>query len=59
MRKAIVSDGGFIILDDFGHFEGCRVAFYEFCRDFNVMPLLERCGYTQAWWQKGATNNRH
>lgn len=54
-----VSEGGFVVLDDFGYFEGCREAFYDYCRDFNLRPLLERCGYTQAWWQKGATNSRH
>lgn len=54
-----VSDRGFVILDDFGYFEGCRLAFYSFCERNGLAPLLERCGYTEAWWQKGATNNRH
>jgi O-methyltransferase len=53
-----VSPGGIVILDDFGHWEGCRRAFYEFCADWKVQPLLERYGHTVAWWQKDKENNR-
>jgi O-methyltransferase len=54
----VVSDGGFVVLDDFGHWEGTRKAFYAFCREHEIAPLLERVGYTQAFWQKGAEHNR-
>ena len=54
-----VSDGGVIILDDFGYWEGARRAFYAFCREFSVEPLLERVGYTQAFWLKGKEHNRN
>lgn len=53
-----VVDGGWIVLDDFGHWEGARRAFYDFCRTQSVEPLLERVGYTQALWCKGRETNR-
>lgn len=53
-----VSEGGVIVLDDFGYWEGCREAFYDFCAKKNLKPLLERCGTAQAWWVKGKTHNR-
>jgi O-methyltransferase len=54
-----VVDGGAIVLDDFGHWEGCRTAFYAFCRQHSLSPLLERFGHSQAWWVKGREHNRH
>jgi O-methyltransferase len=54
----LIPDGGCVILDDFGWWEGCRVAFYDFCFRHSIKPLLERCGDTQAFWFKGKTNNR-
>jgi O-methyltransferase len=53
-----VTDGGIILLDDFGHWEGCREAFYDFVGERDVKPLLERLGHTQAFWIKGRTHNR-
>ena len=53
-----VPTGGAVVLDDFGHWEGCREAFYAYCQETGERPLLERCGYTQAWWIKGRTHNR-
>ena len=50
-----IPDGGVVILDDFGHWEGAREAFYEFCARFNTRPVLERVGHTQAFWRKGQT----
>ncbi len=43
-----VVDGGCIVLDDFGYWEGCREAFYAFCSKHNLRPLLERCSIDQA-----------
>ena len=54
----MVNIGGIIILDDFGHWEGAREAFYDFCFEQNIKPLLERVGYTQAFWRKGTIHNR-
>jgi O-methyltransferase len=55
----LIPDGGIVILDDFGHWEGTREAFYDFCIDYNIRPLLERAGYTQAFWRKGEIHNRN
>ena len=54
----LVSEGGTIVLDDFGHWEGCREAFYDFAAERRLKPLLERFGHTQAFWVKGRTHNR-
>jgi len=53
-----VTDGGCIILDDFGFWEGCREAFYDFCFSRGEKPLIERLGDTQAYWIKGKHHNR-
>jgi O-methyltransferase len=53
-----VVDGGVIILDDFGQWEGCREAFYDFARARGIKPLLERFEHTQAYWIKGRAHNR-
>lgn len=53
-----VVDGGWIVLDDFAYWEGTRRAFYTFCREQGLEPLLERTGFTQAFWRKGQENTR-
>lgn len=53
-----IPDGGCIILDDFGFWEGCREAFYDFCYRRGEKPLLERVGTTQAYWIKGKRHTR-
>jgi O-methyltransferase len=55
----LVAEGGCVILDDFGHWEGCREAFYTFCERHHERPLLERWGIDQAYWFKGRQHNRH
>ncbi len=54
----LVPDGGLIVLDDFGHWEGCREAFYDFAAQRKIKPLLERFGETQAYWIKNRQHNR-
>jgi O-methyltransferase len=53
-----VAVGGAVILDDFGWWEGSRRAFFAYCRQSGIEPLLERCGVTQAYWIKGREHNR-
>ncbi len=53
-----VAEGGVVVLDDFGWWEGCREAFYDFCARHGEKPLLERVDCDQAYWIKGKTNNR-
>lgn len=54
----LVVPGGVIVLDDFGHWEGCRHAFYEYCNRANIRPLLDRFENDQAFWFKGVEHNR-
>lgn len=44
-----VSSGGFVIVDDYGHWRGSRRAVDEF-----IPPSLTRIDYTGVWWQKDA-----
>jgi len=54
----LIPEGGCVVLDDFGWWEGCRQAFYDFCHRRNEKPLLERIGVDQAYWIKGKAHNR-
>jgi O-methyltransferase len=54
----LIPNGGCVVLDDFGFWEGCREAFYDFCSRHNEKPLLERVGTTQAHWIKGKFHTR-
>lgn len=54
----LIPDGGCVVLDDFGYWEGCREAFYDFCSKHHEKPLLERIGGEQAFWIKGRSHNR-
>jgi O-methyltransferase len=54
----LIPDGGCVVLDDFGFWEGCREAFYDFCTRHGEKPLIERVESDQAFWIKGRTHNR-
>ena len=54
----LLVEGGIVVLDDFGHWEGTREAFYDFCMEEKIKPLIERVGYTQAFWRKGQESTR-
>ncbi len=54
----LVAVGGVILLDDFGYWEGCRTAFYDFARARGLYPLAERVGHTQLYFIKGKLSNR-
>ncbi len=55
----LMPKGACIILDDFGYWEGCRSAYYDFCLKSGERPLLERIGKFQAYWIKGKEHNRN
>jgi len=55
----LLSEGGCVILDDFGYWEGCRLAFYDFCEKHRIRPLIERVGNSQAYWIKGKAHRRN
>ena len=48
-----MSQGGCVVLDDFGCWRGCRVAFYDFCFKHQIYPLLCRGYASQAYWIVG------
>lgn len=54
----LVVEGGCVVLDDFGYWEGCREAFYDFCEKYSEKPLLEKVGRSRAYWIKHRLNNR-
>ena len=41
-----LADGGVLIIDDYGHWQGCRQAVDEYFRNINVPILLNRIDYT-------------
>jgi O-methyltransferase len=47
-----VSYGGLVVIDDYGHFEGCRAAVDEFRRELSVRSLLHRIDCTGRYWVK-------
>lgn len=53
-----VVPGGIVVIDDFGYWEGSRVAFYDFFARRREYPLLERAGVHAAWFIKGKEHNR-
>lgn len=48
-----VSPYGFIIVDDYGHWQGSRKAVEEFCP-----PALHKIDYTGVWWQRDFGRSR-
>lgn len=50
-----VTPGGWIVLDDYGYWEGCRAALHDFFQERRLeLAILQRHGYTQAYFQKQA-----
>lgn len=47
-----VVPGGFIVMDDYGHWEGCRRATDEFISTQGVNIALHEIDYTGRWFQK-------
>jgi len=53
-----VSPGGYIYVDDFGSFSGCKAAVEEFRKQNNIsepmVPVSENAdgAYEAVWWQK-------
>jgi len=54
----LVHQGGIIVIDDFGHWEGARRAFYDFVHQIAERPLVERFGHSRLYWVKGKQHNR-
>jgi len=47
-----VSVGGFVSIDDYGHWPGCRRAVDEFFRARGLQPTLHAVDYTCRWFRK-------
>jgi hypothetical protein len=47
-----LSTGGFLIVDDYGAFEGCRRAVEEFRRDHDITEPLETIDYPAVRWRR-------
>jgi O-methyltransferase len=44
--------GGFLVLDDYGSFEGCREAVDEFRREHGIAEPIEEIDFTGARWRR-------
>lgn len=47
-----VITGGYVIIDDYGHWEGSRVALDEFFKERKLNPVLIKIDYTGAYFKK-------
>ncbi len=47
-----VAVGGYVVIDDYGHFKGARAAVDEFLASLAPPPVLQRKGYSQAYFRK-------
>lgn len=47
-----VTEGGIVVVDDYGHFEGCRAAIDEFRQKLPLPFLLHRIDCTGRYWVK-------
>ncbi len=52
-----VVEGGFVIIDDYGHYEGCRKAVDEFLGSLSVHPYLHYIDYTGRYIVKRARDD--
>jgi len=53
---ALVPPGGIVVIDDYGHWEGCRKAVDEFLETSEEPILLSHIDYTGRYWVKQAPN---
>lgn len=48
----LVVPGGFVIIDDYGHWKGCQKAVDEFREKNCITNPLHKTNYTEHWWRK-------
>lgn len=53
-----VSDGGFVIVDDYGCVPACKLAVDEFREEHGITEPLEEIDWTGVFWRKAGTANR-
>lgn len=54
-----VSPGGFIIVDDYGSWNGCRVAVDEFRTAHGIKSELTKIDFTGVYWRVSANEAQH
>jgi O-methyltransferase len=47
-----LSDGGYVIVDDYGAVHGCREAVFDYRRDHGITAPIAEIDWTGAYWQK-------
>lgn len=47
-----VASGGVVIVDDYGHWQGCREAVDEFRAANGIVAPMTKVDYTAIWWRK-------
>jgi|694.fasta_scaffold139121_4 O-methyltransferase len=47
-----VSIGGYVIIDDYGHYKECKKAVDEFRENNNIHSKIVHTDYTEIWWKK-------
>jgi O-methyltransferase len=47
-----LATGGYLVIDDYGSFEGCRRAVDEFRREHGISEPIERIDHTGARWRR-------
>lgn len=47
-----VSVGGYIVIDDYGHYKECKQAVDDFRSSRNIQDQLNHTDYTEVWWKK-------
>lgn len=47
-----ISIGGYIIIDDYGHYKECKAAVDEFRNNNNIKDVIHHTDYTEVWWKK-------
>jgi O-methyltransferase len=50
-----VTDGGFIVVDDYGALVACRKAVHDFLDRRSLHPTIHQIDETGVWWRKSAT----
>ena len=53
----LISPGGIIIIDDYGHWVGAKRAVDEFRKKYNILNPLIKTDYTEHYWIKEEKQN--
>ena len=51
-QRPKVSNGGYVIVDDYGGWESCRSAVEDYRATHGITAPIATVDWTGAWWQK-------